>query len=78
MNRSFDRRIESLFVIKDAFVKQQVINILIFNLNDNMNSYDMNEDGTYVVVNPIASLEFDIQKEFFRVNGKASSPSKLF
>lgn len=48
MNRSFDRRLESLFMITDNNVKLLINNILYFNLNDNVNSYTMLEDGSYV------------------------------
>jgi polyphosphate kinase len=78
MNRSFDGRIESLFIIKNPIMKRQSINILIFNLNDNMNSYGMDEEGNYTIVDPIEGLEFDIHKEFFNISGLESTPSKLF
>lgn len=48
MNRSFDRRLESLFLISDVNLRRMVINILHFNLKDNVNSYTMLEDGSYV------------------------------
>lgn len=48
MNRSFDRRLESLFLISDNNLKKLVINILHFNLRDNANGYSMLEDGSYV------------------------------
>ncbi len=78
MVRSFDRRVESLFILKDPSIKQQLINILTFNLNDNMNSYLMEEDGTYSRVEPIEGLEFDIHKEFFKENGASLVQAKLF
>lgn len=78
MVRSFDRRIESLFIIKDPLMKQQAINILIYNLNDNVNSYLMEEDASYSIVEPLEGLEFDIHKEFFKANGEAFAPGKLF
>jgi polyphosphate kinase len=48
MNRSFDRRLESLFLIVDENLKKAVISILNKNLQDNVNSYVMTEDGSYV------------------------------
>lgn len=48
MNRSFDRRLESLFLLIDENLMRQVITILHYNLADNVNSYDMTEDGSYV------------------------------
>ncbi len=48
MNRSFDRRLESLFLLADENLKKLAISILHFNLQDNVNSYVMTEDGSYV------------------------------
>lgn len=48
MNRSFDRRLESLFLIADSSLKKLIFTILHFNLKDNANSYNMLEDGSYV------------------------------
>src|SRR5690606_38087129 len=48
MVRSFERRLESLFLIVDETLKQQAINILVYNLRDNVNSYSMLENGNYV------------------------------
>ena len=66
MVRSFDRRIESLFLIKDEELKKQAINILAFNLNDNVNAYQMQENGSYLKP-PLrkGEGEFNIHKEFF-------------
>ena len=64
--RSFERRIESLFLIKDELVRAQAINILRYNLMDNVNAYRMNEDGTY---DPISNGQdsFDIHKAFYHL-----------
>ncbi len=67
MVRSFDRRIESLFLIVDDFCKQQVINILNYNLKDNVNTYIMNEDGSYRKKDFQDEVPFNIHKEFFNV-----------
>lgn len=48
MNRSFDRRLESLFLLTDDNLKRMTISILHYNLADNVNSYTMLEDGSYV------------------------------
>lgn len=48
MNRSFDRRLESLFMISDNNLRAQVMSILHYNLQDNVNSYVMTEDGSYI------------------------------
>jgi len=48
MNRSFDRRLESLFLLTDGKLNKQVISILHYNIIDNINSYVMTEDGSYI------------------------------
>lgn len=67
MIRSFDRRIESLFLIKDTKVRAQAINILKFNLLDNVNSYVMNEDGTYTVKSSDGEDPFNIHRAFYNL-----------
>src|SRR5690606_9085477 len=49
MVRSFDRRIESLFLLEEDILRKQAINILRYNLMDNVNTYVMKEDGNYVL-----------------------------
>ena len=79
MVRSFDRRIESLFALVDERVKQEVINILYFNLLDNVNSYDLQEDSNYVKTVPAEGEElFDIHRRFFRVTQEEVMKVKLF
>ncbi|MCE6991556.1 polyphosphate kinase 1 [Dyadobacter sp. CY323] len=48
MVRSFDRRIESLFKLVDPRVKQEAIHILYYSLKDNVNAYELQEDGNYI------------------------------
>ncbi|KQS33618.1 polyphosphate kinase 1 [Dyadobacter sp. Leaf189] len=48
MVRSFDKRIESLFKLVDPRVRQQAIHILYYSLQDNVNAYELQEDGSYV------------------------------
>jgi len=67
MVRSFDRRIESLFLIKDQKVRAQAINILKYNLMDNVNSYIMNEDGTYSVKSSDGHEPFNIHRAFYHL-----------
>ncbi len=79
MMRSFDRRIESLFLILDPLLKKQVINILVYNLRDNVNSYVMNEDGEYVKISPENGQElFNIHKEFFKISREIVEKARLF
>lgn len=78
MVRSFDRRLESLFVIKDEVLKQQVINILKFNLMDNVNAYIMNEDASYSPVDNGSSEVFNVHHEFYDVKKEQVMQAKLF
>jgi polyphosphate kinase len=81
MVRSFDRRIESLFEIHAEKVKQQTIHILDWNLKDNVNAYEMQEDGSYkhcASPTECGTEPFDIQKKFFKVSMKEVMQAKLF
>lgn len=78
MVRSFDRRLESLFLIKDHLLKQQAINILAYNFRDNINSYIMNEDGTYTPLEPGDQKPFNIHKEFYHLNREIVLNAKVF
>jgi polyphosphate kinase len=78
MVRSFDRRIESLFLLDDEFLKKQVINNLRYNLMDNVNAYTMNEDGTYSIKQANGSPPFNIHKEFYRVKREIVMEANLF
>lgn len=78
MVRSFDRRLESLFLIKDHLLKQQAINILAYNFRDNINSYIMNEDGTYTPLEPGDEKPFNIHKEFYHLNREIVLNAKVF
>jgi polyphosphate kinase len=78
MVRSFDRRIESLFQLDDDFLKKQAINNLRYNLKDNVNSYIMQEDGTYVIKELNGEPPFNIHKEFYHVTREIVMEAKLF
>ena len=78
MVRSFDRRIESLFLFVNPTVRQQIINILAYNLKDNVNTYIMQEDGTYVPREKGRAAVFDIHKEFFKVTPEGVEKAKVF
>ncbi len=67
MVRSFERRIESLFLVTDPFLKKELMNILKYNLMDNVNSYIMKEDGTYEPKQQNDEPPFNIHKEFYKV-----------
>jgi polyphosphate kinase len=78
MVRSFDRRIESLFLIKDEKVRAQAINILKYNLMDNVNSYVMNEDGSYSVKSQDGQEPFNIHKVFYNLKPEDLCDNCLF
>ena len=79
MVRSFDRRIESLFALVDERVKQETIHILFYNLLDNVNSYDLQEDGNYLKTVPKEGDElFNIHKRFFNISLEEVMNVKLF
>lgn len=78
MVRSFDRRLESLFLIVDETLKQQVINILVYNLRDNVNAYMMQENGTYKKKEAGDEPLFNTHYEFFKVRLSDIKEAKLF
>jgi len=78
MVRSFDRRIESLFLVVDPFCKKEIINLLAYNLRDNVNSYNMKEDGDYEIKTSEGESPFNIHKEFFKVTKEIVENASLF
>jgi polyphosphate kinase len=66
MVRSFDRRIESLFELVNPRAKNMAITILDWNLRDSVNSYEMQEDGTYWKVE--SDQPFNIHQEFYTIS----------
>jgi polyphosphate kinase len=77
MVRSFDRRIESLFLFTDPKVQQQLIYILKMNLLDNVNSYLMQESGEYEKIEGVQA-EVNIHKKFYEEIGPEIMDMKLF
>ena len=70
MIRSYKRRIESLFKINDEFIKKQAITILNYNLRDNMNSYILQEDGSYKKKEFKKNNKFNIFEKFYSLNSE--------
>jgi polyphosphate kinase len=67
MVRSFDRRIEAIFLIVNPQLKREAINILMLNLLDNQNSYLMREDGAYVRQHPAPGEAIvNVHKDFYK------------
>ncbi len=71
MVRSFDRRIEALFLIVDEELKKEAITILKYNLRDNKNTYVMREDGAYIKKQDSGEV-FNLHQEFYKI-----TPEKL-
>ena len=78
MVRSFDRRIESLYMVVDPLIKKEVMNMLLYNLKDNVNSYVMKEDGTYEVKKSETKNSFNVHKEFFKATKGEIEKAELF
>ncbi|HYG19430.1 MAG TPA: polyphosphate kinase 1 [Ohtaekwangia sp.] len=78
MVRSFDRRIESLFLLDDDLLRKQAMNNLLYNLKDNVNAYVMNEDGTYQIKERNGEPPFNIHKEFYHITRDIVMRAKLF
>ena len=78
MVRSFDRRIESLFLIMDGNLQKEAINMLLYSLRDNVNGYLMSEDGSYTSKNAQDTEPFDSHKELFNVQLEDLVDVKLF
>jgi len=78
MVRSFDRRIESLFLLAGQQTKQQAIHILDYNLRDNVNAYEMQEDGDYVHCECNGDPPFNIHEKFFEVTEEIVENARLF
>ncbi|MFD2784582.1 polyphosphate kinase 1 [Hymenobacter rubripertinctus] len=69
MVRSFERRLEALFLIVNPQLKREAINILYYNLQDNQNTYVMREDGAYVRRTPAEDEPIsNLHKEFYSKN----------
>jgi polyphosphate kinase len=78
MVRSFERRIESLFLFIAENIKQEVMNVLAYNLKDNVNAYELGEDGYYTKSQSNGDPAFNIHQEFFRVTPEILKEARLF
>ncbi|MBL7873702.1 MAG: polyphosphate kinase 1 [Cyclobacteriaceae bacterium] len=78
MVRSFDRRVESLFLLEEDMLRKQVMNILRYNLKDNVNAYSMREDGSYVIKEQNGEPPFNVHKEFYEVTREIIKDVSLF
>lgn len=78
MVRSFDRRIESLVLLEQEPLQQQLMNILVYNLRDNVNAYIMKEDGSYGVKERNGESPFNIHTEFYGLTSETIQNVRLF
>ena len=78
MVRSFERRLESLFQFADETIKKQVINMLKYNLRDNVNTYVMQEDGNYLKIPLNGEAPFNIHKEFYNITLEEVNKVEIF
>jgi polyphosphate kinase len=77
MVRSFDRRVESLVLIEQELLQRQLMNVLDFNLRDNVNAYIMKEDGSYVKKERNGEPPFNIHNAFYEVTNETLGEVKL-
>ena len=78
MVRSFERRIEALFLIVEPLLKQEAITVLDYNLRDNVNSYEMMEDGSYIKIHPDGYPSFNVHEEFYKIKKEDILDKRLF
>ncbi|MGL4632582.1 MAG: polyphosphate kinase 1 [Leadbetterella sp.] len=65
MVRSFEKRIESIFEIINSDVRTQLIHILYANLHDNVNAYQLKENGEYSRVADSEGASLNIHTYFY-------------
>lgn len=78
MVRSFDRRIESLFLLEEDILRKQAINNLRYNLKDNVNSYTLQEKGSYILKELNGEPAFNIHHEFYNISREIVADANLF
>jgi polyphosphate kinase len=78
MVRSFERRIEALFLFIAENIRQEVITVLAYNLKDNVNAYELGEDGSYSKSKAHGEAPFSIHQEFFKVTAETIKETRLF
>lgn len=77
MVRSFDRRIESLF-LTEGKPMQLMMAILDYSLKDEKNSFIMQEDGSYITAETTSDKPFNVHDAFFSLTEDEVNKVKLF
>ena len=54
------------------------MNILRYNLKDNVNAYTMKEDGSYAVKVSVGEPPFNVHKDFYNVTKEVIEEVSLF
>ena len=73
MPRNLRRRVEAMVLIKNPTVHRQVLNqILLANLRDNVQSWDLGPDGTYTRQKPPSDGEAFSTHNYFMENPSLS------
>lgn len=75
MVRSFERRIESLFLIEGS-AREEALLILDYNLRDEANSFELQEDGSFLDPNR-KSGAFDLHKAFFKITDQEVEKAEI-
>ncbi len=65
-------------MLEQDLLKKQAMNILRYNLKDNVNSYIMHEDGTYTKKDSRGVTPFNVHKEFYNITREIIEEVKLF
>ncbi|PPR77243.1 MAG: Polyphosphate kinase [Alphaproteobacteria bacterium MarineAlpha2_Bin1] len=83
MPRNLDRRVETLIPIENATVHQQILfQIMVANLKDNVQSWELNEHGNYIKIgkksqNRFAAHEYFINNPSLSGMGRSLNEVKL-
>jgi len=76
MVRSFDKRIESLYMVQGRMA-QIFQTIIKYNLKDEENSFILQEDGTFVKVLKEGETGFNLHREFYNMTEEEVSSTTL-
>jgi polyphosphate kinase len=66
MPRNFDRRVEAVAPVEDASLHPRLWSLLETCLNDNLQAWDLQPDGSYVQRSPNGSADFSAHQVFLQ------------